>query len=70
MVFTVAETDADVAIFWQRRAGEVEEFVQRAPSFWRELSKHPRGKPRGIDDMISQFGKKPKQASGYQTQRE
>jgi len=33
-------------------------------------SKQPRGKPRGIDDMISQFDEKPKQASGYQTQRE
>ena len=29
--------------------------------------KKPRGKPRGINDMISQFDEKPKQASGYQT---
>ena len=33
-------------------------------------SKQPRGKPRGINEMISQFDEKPKQASGYQTQWE
>jgi len=31
-------------------------------------SEQPRGKPIGVDDMISQFDEKSQQASGYQIQ--